>query len=253
MLPVESNRDAITAQRVAHWKAHYAKEATAEEFDHYVSVCRSRGLNPEAKQIYFVKVAGRASILMSIDAYRLIAQRTGAYAGIDPVDYEFNSNTGKPVKATIRVQKMVQGQICNFSGAAYFSEFYKPSKDGKKSLWDSMPLSMLEKCAEAKALRKAFPEELAAHYIKEEMIDAEAEQAVTIQEAQQERTGANDIVVTSEPKIKDWLKSKLQQAKVPEGNWADIIESLNGCTRNELTPQLKKAIAECAPTSARES
>ncbi|WP_141735923.1 phage recombination protein Bet [Oligoflexus tunisiensis] len=245
MLPAVSNRDEITPERIAYWTQHYTKDATPEERDHFVGVCRTRGLNPEARHIYFIKVGGRASIVLSIDAYRLIAGRTGAYAGILPALFEFAADhSGKPVKATITVQKFVQGQVREFSATAYFSEFYKTSRDGKKSLWDTMPLTMLEKCAEAKALRKAFPEELSSYYIREEMMEAEVEQPAVLQSSQPAPRQVTDIVVTSDPKVKEWIQKKLQQASVPEDEWTDIIDALNGYPKNELLMQLKKIIAD---------
>jgi phage recombination protein Bet len=252
MLPAVFNRDEITQERIAYWTEHYLpKDVTPQERDHYVGVCRARGLNPEARHIYLIKVGGRASIVLSIDAYRLIAQRTGAYAGILPVAFEFDpKQPGKPLNATITVQKFVQGQVRDFSATAYFSEFYKPSRDGKKSLWDTMPLTMLEKCAEAKALRKAFPEELSSYYIREEMVDAEVEQpAALTQAAQSAPKPATDIVVTSDPKVKEWIHKKLQQASVPEEEWAEIIDALNGYPKNELLVQLKTIIADRTPLS----
>jgi phage recombination protein Bet len=252
MLPAVANRDEITQERIAYWTEHYlTKDATPQERDHFVGVCRTRGLNPEARHIYFIKVGGRASIVLSIDAYRLIAQRTGSYAGIHPVEFQFATDSGKPVKATITVQKFVQGQVRDFSATAYFSEFYKPSRDGKKSLWDTMPLTMLEKCCEAKALRKAFPEELSSYYIREEMVEAEVEQpAVLPSSTQPAARQATDIVLTNDPKVKDWIQKKLQQASVPEEDWTVIIDALNGYTKNELLMQLKSIIADRVPPSA---
>lgn len=249
-MPAVSDRVEITPERIAYWTQHYTKDATPEERDHFVGVCRTRGLNPEARHIYFIKAGGRAAIVLSIDAYRLIADRTGAYAGIHPVAFEFTDDqTRKPVKATITVQKFVQGQVREFSAVVYFSEFYKPSRDGKKTLWDTMPLTMLEKCAEAKALRKAFPEELSSLYIREEMVENETEEPAVSATTSNSSAQATDIIVTNEPKVNEWLSKKLKDAGVPEPQWSEIIDSLNGYTRPELLKQLKKVMDDWTPPS----
>jgi phage recombination protein Bet len=237
MLPAkkDQNLDYFTPEKIDFLRRHYAKDATQEEFEHFVEVCRSRSLRPDARQIYFMKAGGRATIVLSIDAYRLIAQRTGCYAGINPVQYTLDAE-GKPFSATITVKKIVQGQTCDFSATALFSEYTKPGRDGKKSMWDSMPLSMLEKCAEAKALRKAFPEELSGYYTRDEMEGADDEF--------QKPARTEPIVQTTDPRIKDWIQRKLKEARVPDAEWPSIIDSLNGFPKNELLMELKRIIDE---------
>ncbi|HYX35810.1 MAG TPA: phage recombination protein Bet [Oligoflexus sp.] len=235
MLPARKDQslDYFTPDKIDFLRRHYAKDATPEEFEHFVEVCRSRSLRPDARQIYFMKVAGRASIVLSIDAYRLIAQRTGCYVGINPVQYVLDGE-GRAVSATITVKKLVQGHICEFSGTALFSEYYKPGRDGRKSLWDSMPMSMLEKCAEAKALRKAFPEELSGYYTRDEMEGADEQTSRSVH--------VEPVVQTADPRIRDWIQRKLNEACVPETEWASILDSLNGYPKNELLAALKKII-----------
>jgi phage recombination protein Bet len=223
-----------TPEKIDFLRKHYAPEATPQEFEHFVEVAKSRGLRPDAKQIYFIKLGGKASVVLSIDAYRLIAQRTGLYAGISPVQYLMDEASGKPISATITVKKIVHGHICEFSGTALYSEHNRPSKDpNKKTLWDTMPATMLEKCAEAKALRKAFPEELAGYYTRDEM---EGSDDVKVVET-------SPIVQTDRPKVAEWIKGKLAEAGVPESDWDRIIHSLKGLTKPELLAAVKR-IAE---------
>jgi len=137
------------------------------------------GLDPIAKQIYGVyrwdSNLGREkmTIQVGIDGLRAIAQRTGMYAGSDEAVYE--EKDGKPLKATVSVNKILPqgGQIVKTTASARWSEYsqtYK-TKDGTKlmGMWGKMPYLMLGKCAEALALRKAFPAETSGLYIHEEI------------------------------------------------------------------------------------
>src|SRR5215469_10075998 len=68
-------------------RATVAKGTNEAEFRLFIEVCRYRGLNPFARQIYaIVRSAGDASkrqmtIQTSIDGYRLLAESSGKYAG----------------------------------------------------------------------------------------------------------------------------------------------------------------------------
>jgi hypothetical protein len=99
-----------------------------------------------------------------IDGYRLTAERSGGYAGSDEPTFD---NEEKPRKATVTVYRLVNGVRCPFTASARWDEFFPGEKQG--FMWKKMPCVMLGKCAEAQALRKAFPAELSDVYTKEEL------------------------------------------------------------------------------------
>lgn len=159
------------------------KDADPDEFALFVQVCNRTGLDPFSRQIHAVKrydsKARREvmSIQTGIDGYRLIAQRSGEYAGSDePV---FDTETAPhPNKATVTVYKVVQGVRCPVSRSARWDEYrqeYRHRQSGEMRLtplWAKMPYTMLAKCAEAQALRAAFPQELSGVYTTEEMMQS---------------------------------------------------------------------------------
>lgn len=144
---------------------------TDDELALFLYTCKRTGLDPLARQIYAVKRAGKMAIQTGIDGYRLIADRTGNLAGIS--DYLFDSEEGKtPGKATVTVKKLLEGgTIADFTATARWGEYCAGGP-----MWTKMPYLMLGKCAEALALRKAFPADLSGVYTTEEMAQADNEQ-----------------------------------------------------------------------------
>jgi phage recombination protein Bet len=144
-----------------------ANGAPPLEFEMFIAMCNRTGLDPIAKQVYFIKRGDKWSAQTSIDGYRLIAERTGQYAGSDEPVYDDESGD-HPGKASVTVWKLVGGQRVPFSASARWSEY----KQDTSPMWKKMPYLMLGKCAESLALRKAFPQELSGIYTKEEMDQA---------------------------------------------------------------------------------
>jgi phage recombination protein Bet len=172
--------------------------ATDLELALFSEICKKKGLDPFSRQIHFIKrkrwnaqtrqQEEYGVIQTGIDGYRAIAERTGKYAGQDRPEFEEKANeAGKfwPIKATVTVYKLVAGQKCAFSGEARLLEYaqYTTDRQTKKqilnSMWAKMPYGQLAKCAEALALRKAFPQDLSGIYTNEEMGQADNELAQT--------------------------------------------------------------------------
>lgn len=137
----------------------YAKGASDVEFANFILVSVRTGLDIFKKQIYLIKRWDSRlerdvfTPQAGIDGFRSTAERTNAYAGNDDPTYEAQGD--KPTKATVTVYKMVGGVRCPFTGSARWNEYFPGEKLG--FMWKQKPFLMLGKCAEALALRKAFP------------------------------------------------------------------------------------------------
>ena len=177
-------------EQTALIKRMIAKDATDDELALFLHQCKRTGLDPLAKQIYFQKYKMRngqwqVAIITGIDGYRLVADRTGKYAGnSDPVFGESikvddDARISAPSKATVTVQKLVAGQARDFTATAHWSEYYPGDKRGH--MWRKMPCVMLAKVAEAAALRKAFPADLSGVYTADEMQQTEWSEPVIVE------------------------------------------------------------------------
>ena len=159
----------------------YAPGASQIEFRMLLEVARLRRLNPFLKQIHFVKRRSKDTRTdqwvenwtsqVSIDGLRAIAQRTGLYDGQDEPTFE-RDEKGLILSARVAVYRKDWSRAA--VGVARWCEYVQTTRDGKPTkFWDTMPHVMIAKCAEAIALRKAFPEDLAGIYTDEEMEQAD--------------------------------------------------------------------------------
>jgi len=151
-----------------------AKEATNDELSLFLNQCKRTGLDPFARQIYFIKNArdGKVQIQVSIDGFRAIAQRSGEYEGQTPAQWcgkdgvwkEVWNTTENPVASRVGVYR--KGFREPLYAVAHWAEYYgQPGYMQKK-----MGAHMLAKVAESLALRKAFPNEMGGLYTREEMV-----------------------------------------------------------------------------------
>lgn len=146
--------------------------------------CKTRGLDPMKKPCHIVPISvknartgnyeWRDVVMPGIYEYRITAHRTGLYNGHSEPEFgedvkfagvtapawcamtalRFNPKTGKEMSFPVKV---------------YFREVVATKRDGNANeRWCRAPIQMLTKCAEAAALREAFPEEFGGEPTEEE-------------------------------------------------------------------------------------
>lgn len=173
-------------------KRTVAKGASDDELRLFIQVCKGANLNPFLKQVFLVprwdSKEGKEvrAIQVSIDGFRAIAESGGAYAGNEDAVFgeeqeitipDKNDKHGKvfgaPKTAMVTVYKIVEGGRYAFTATARWAEYYPGPKMGFQ--WHQRPYLMLGKCAEALALRKAFPKLLSGMYAQEELDRGQSE------------------------------------------------------------------------------
>ena len=202
-----------------------AKDCNPDEFNLFIAVAQRTGLDPLRKQITCIvhnkdNARRQLTIITQIDGFRVIAARSGDYRPMDssPV-FEFDerakdeaTNPLGLVRAEVKCWKRYGDDWHPIIGEAYWSEF-APLKDewsggqktGRKTLaenWARMPRLMLAKVAEAQALRRGWPDNLAGVYAEEEfdrmtVIDATATEIVEARavEQRQAKLGGSESVM----------------------------------------------------------
>lgn len=184
------------------WKvlveAIYPAAKTVDSVAMVLSYCKARKLDPLKRPVHIVPMwdsqrgAYVETVWPGISELRTTASRTKGYAGVDEAAFgetvtsEFEGRVKRngqfvnekvtvdhPEWCRLTVYRIVDGQRCKFVGPKVaWLETYATQGNTElpNKMWQERPEGQLEKCAEAAALRRAFPEELGNELTAEEMI-----------------------------------------------------------------------------------
>ena len=220
----------LSEEKINLLKKTICKGATDDQFTLFLHACNRCGLDPFMKQIYAVmrnsKEGVQMTIQTSIDGYRLIAERTGKYApGREPT-YVYTEKKELESATSYIKKQTTDGSWHEISASAYYDEYVQKFNDKPSNFWAKMPHLMLAKCAEALALRKAFPAELSGVYTEDEMAQADvpAEEAITLDELEV----IESLLLEFPDKRENLLKlCKNNLSTIPRKNYKKVIDWLN--------------------------
>lgn len=189
-LSLTSGQEFWNEKQVAALRQLGVKDFTNGDLAVFFHQCQRTGLDPFARQIYMLsrwtKDGPKQTIQTGIDGYRLIARRVCDQRN-ESLEYEDTLWCGKdggwedvwlstahPAAAKVTVLRGGR----RFSAVALWEEFLQTNKDDSPTaMWQRMGANQLAKCAEAAALRKAFPQDLSGIYTDTEMGQADAPSA----------------------------------------------------------------------------
>ena len=158
--------------------------AQPESIQMVLGYCEAAGLDPMQKPVHIVPMfcstgqkdskgfdikAMRDVVMPGIGLYRIQAARSGEFAGTTEPEFGFDVtetldgvSITYPAWCKITAKRLLgNGIIAEFTAKEFWKENYATkSKDSKapNAMWTKRPYGQLAKCAEAQALRKAFPE-----------------------------------------------------------------------------------------------
>lgn len=204
-----------------------------------VDYCRARQLDPLLKPVHLVPMSvkdaksgkneWRDVVMPGIGLYRIQADRSGDYAGAD--EPEFGPDVTQKLsgvevtfpqwcKYTVS-KRMASGEIVEFSAKEYWIENYATAgrdTSAPNAMWKKRPYAQLAKCAEAQALRKAWPEigqQATAEEMEGKFIDAADIVERDITPAPATASGMNKLI-NSKPEQHQEEKPKSSDDRDPE-------------------------------------
>jgi phage recombination protein Bet len=203
------SKSGLTPQQLATLKRTIAKDLNDLEFDLFMEACRSYQLDPFRRQIipaiYHKRDADKRSmtLITTRDGLRVIASRQGNYRpASDPAEFLMKPGDWQhpgeglppnPLKieaCTVRLWRKDGNEWFPVVGQAYWDEYAPRGGAWSRSQWPTMPRVMIQKCAEAAALRAGWPDAFAGLYVAEEMAQAGGDDLTASQmlaKAEQER------------------------------------------------------------------
>lgn len=162
--------------------------ARDESIKMVLDYCKAAKLDPMQKPVHIVPMSVRNAltgkyeykdvVMPGVGLYRIQAARSNQYAGVSEPEFgeDVTCNLGGveityPKWCRVTVKKIVNNTIVEFTAKEYWLENYATKKDelAPNTMWKKRPYGQLAKCAEAQALRKAFPEIVGQHPTAEEM------------------------------------------------------------------------------------
>lgn len=236
--------------------------------------CKAAGLDPMQKPVHIVPMwdgknkTMRDVVMPGIGLYRTQAARSNAYAGIDePV---FGPDVTEKIggveitypqwcKVTVK-RRLPDGAIVDFTAVERWKENYAIKGGQEKSIapnamWAKRPYGQIAKCAQAQALRMAFPE-IGAEATAEEMegkaihagvIDAEPTPTVSMPKPKAKpEAEATDVTPKAKPEPKPdaskpvnagqlkWIEQKCKSLELAVD---DVLSELDVESLDTITPE----------------
>jgi phage recombination protein Bet len=182
---VQQTNNEIDSAVLSALKSSLYTGAKDDSIQMVIEYCKACNLDPMQKPVHIVPMwdkntkSMKDTIMPGIGLYRIQAARSNKYAGVSEPEYGDTVNTtlggvsiSYPEWCKVTVKKLVGNNIVEFTAKEYWLENYATARKDStapNAMWLKRPFGQLAKCAEAQALRKAFPEIITQQPTAEEM------------------------------------------------------------------------------------
>ena len=176
----------FTEEQKAAYRAVIAPNATDAQWEYFCTECQRRNLIPGTHVVFQVRPAKewnaqlqqqvtvqKVALVTTINALRLIAERSGKFKGYGRFTYYYGDADGEPTKTSaiplgrvphaVSVELFRDGWVQPVFAHARYDACCQTKRDGNKEvptmMWTKRGEEQLAKCAEAFGLRMVAPEE----------------------------------------------------------------------------------------------
>ncbi len=184
-LAIQPGQDFWTGKQMAALAVLGLKNVSNADLAVFMHYCQKTQLDPFSRQIYGImrrekqgdQWVDKFTIQVGIDGFRVIRDRIASRLGVS-VEYEdsrWYDDSGIPYEVWVQPGPPAACSLAvlrdgkRFPAVVRYSAFAQMRNGKPTSMWERMDAEQLEKCAEAKALRRAFPHDLGGIYLEDEM------------------------------------------------------------------------------------
>lgn len=239
--------------------------ARPESIKLVLGYCKAAGYDPMQKPVHIVPMwdskegVMRDVIMPGVGLYRTQAARTGELAGIS--EPEFGDDVTEKIggvettypkwcRVVVR-RRLPTGEIVDFTAREFWKENYAVKGGKEKSIapnamWTKRPYAQLAKCAQAQALRMAFPEAIGAEATADEVEGKEIRHEVDVTPAEPEPTPPR-TEEQFERALEKW-RSLIEEGKKTAQEIADFA-----VTKAPLTDEQRERILAIQPATEQEA
>jgi phage recombination protein Bet len=208
-----------------------------EELQLFLATCKRTGLDPFSRQIYSTvsewkdkkgNHQRKINIQATVDGFRVIAERSGNYAGQSGPYWCGNDGEWKDVWLMQEPPRASKVGVLrkDFKEPIWAVANYDSYRQDYSPVWNRMPEQMLAKCAESLALRKAFPNDLAGLYSDSEMAQSEVIER-PVEQKKEIKNYAPTVTQLNAPPLDDSPDPVFDDTSQPMSTANDMYNELN--------------------------
>ena len=271
-LTIAEDQTGFTDQQIAALRQIGLGANTQADVEVFFHQAKRSGLDPFRREIYMItrktKNGPKATIQTGIDGFYKIADRvtraTGGTWGIPETLWCGPNGQWRdvwleetpPAAAKVTVER---------NGSRFTTVATSAEYNAGSPMWQKMPARMIAKCAEALAIRRAFPDDLSGLYTSEEMAQADSPAPAPRPQAQQSQGGsrlAQAMGQRPQPQPEPWqaqwaeLKDALAAAGLAPAEdrgdlWLGKLNELTGASwthPNQISPEAAAEVFQMLTT-----